>query len=106
MKESHQKVLKVKPPGDFCSLLGLFHLGGDTLLPESFKRKLTAIFSADVAGDSRLMGENEAETAKTSEAYNQVMFTCADASHVILKKQGFLLPVSGMRMPRIVQRVE
>ena len=28
--------------------------------PESFKRKLTAILSADVAGYSRLMGENEA----------------------------------------------
>jgi hypothetical protein len=32
--------------------------------PESFKRKLTAILSADVKGYSRLMGENEAETVK------------------------------------------
>ena len=31
---------------------------------EDFKRKLTAIFSADVAGCSRLMGEDEAATAK------------------------------------------
>ena len=32
---------------------------------ESFKRKLTAIMSADVKGYSRLMGENEAETVNT-----------------------------------------
>jgi class 3 adenylate cyclase len=34
------------------------------MAPESFKRKLTAILSADVKGYSRLMGENEAETVK------------------------------------------
>ena len=37
--------------------------------PESFKRKLTAILSADVKGYSRLMGENEAETVKTMERF-------------------------------------
>jgi adenylate cyclase len=42
---------------------------------QDFKRKLTAVFSADVAGYSRLMGENEAETVKTLEAYKQVMFS-------------------------------
>ena len=36
---------------------------------ESFKRKLTAILSADVKGYSRLMGENEAETVKTLTSY-------------------------------------
>jgi adenylate cyclase len=41
--------------------------------PESFKRKLTAILSADVAGYSRLMGENEAETVKTLTAYRKIM---------------------------------
>jgi adenylate cyclase len=41
--------------------------------PESFKRKLTAILSADVKGYSRLMGENEAETVKTLTAYRRVM---------------------------------
>jgi len=40
-----------------------------------FKRKLTAIFSADVAGYSRLMGDDEAATVKTLEAYKQVMFS-------------------------------
>jgi len=42
---------------------------------QDFKRKLTAIMSADVAGYSRLMGENEAATVKTLEAYKQVMFS-------------------------------
>jgi adenylate cyclase len=41
---------------------------------EEFKRKLTAVFSADVVGYSRLMGEDEAATVKTLEAYKQVMF--------------------------------
>ena len=40
-----------------------------------FKRKLTAVFSADVAGYSRLMGEDEAATVKTLEAYKQIMFS-------------------------------
>ena len=31
---------------------------------DQFKRKLTTIFSADVAGYSRLMGEDEAATVK------------------------------------------
>ena len=44
------------------------------MTPEEFKRKLTAVFSADVVGYSRLMGEDEAATVKTLEAYKQVMF--------------------------------
>jgi adenylate cyclase len=36
---------------------------------EKFKRKLTTIFSADVAGYSRLMQDDEAATVKTLEAY-------------------------------------
>jgi adenylate cyclase len=39
------------------------------------KRKLTAIFSADVAGYSRLMGEDEATTVKTLEDCKEVMFS-------------------------------
>jgi adenylate cyclase len=41
--------------------------------PESFKRKLTAILSADVKGYSRLMGENETETVRTLTAYRKIM---------------------------------
>ncbi len=39
----------------------------------SFKRKLTTIFSADVAGYSKLMGNDEAATVKTITAYRKVM---------------------------------
>jgi len=42
---------------------------------QDFKRKLTAVFSADVAGYSRLMGEDETATVKTLESYKQVMFS-------------------------------
>jgi adenylate cyclase len=49
------------------------HFGGDRMNTQDFKRKLTAVFSADVAGYSRLMGEDEAATVKTLEAYKQVM---------------------------------
>jgi adenylate cyclase len=42
---------------------------------QDFKRKLTAIFSADAAGYSRLMAEDEGATVKTLEAYKQVMFS-------------------------------
>ena len=40
---------------------------------EGYKRKLTAILSADVAGYSRLMGDDEAETVKTLTAYQKIM---------------------------------
>jgi len=40
---------------------------------EGFKRKLTTIFSADVEGYSRLMGEDEAGTVKTLTAYREIM---------------------------------
>ena len=42
---------------------------------QDFKRKLTAVFSADVAGYSRLMGEDEVATVKTLESYKQIMFS-------------------------------
>jgi adenylate cyclase len=42
---------------------------------EDFKRKLTAILSADVEGYSRLMGENEETTVRTLTAYREVMTT-------------------------------
>ena len=41
---------------------------------EGFKRKLTAIFSADVVGYSRLMGDDEAATVRTLNAYKEIMF--------------------------------
>ncbi|MFC1824191.1 adenylate/guanylate cyclase domain-containing protein [Thermodesulfobacteriota bacterium] len=40
---------------------------------EQFKRRLTAILSADVAGYSRLMGEDEESTVRTLTAYREVI---------------------------------
>jgi adenylate cyclase len=40
---------------------------------ESFKRKLTTVFSADVAGYSRLMAKDEAGTVKTLKAYRKIL---------------------------------
>jgi adenylate cyclase len=44
---------------------------------EGVKRKLTAIFSADAKGYSRLMGEDEAATVQTLKTYREIM-----ASHI------------------------
>lgn len=43
--------------------------------PEEFKRKLIAIFSADVQGYSRLMGEDEDVTIRTLTSYRELMST-------------------------------
>jgi len=40
---------------------------------EKFKRKLTAILSADVKGYSRLMSEDEEGTIRTLNAYPEVI---------------------------------
>ena len=45
---------------------------------EGFKRKLTAILSADVKGYSRLMGEDEVATVRTLTAYREVMTTLVE----------------------------
>ena len=43
------------------------------MTPEKFKRKLTAILSADVKGYSRLMGEDEEGTIRTLNTYMEVI---------------------------------
>ena len=40
---------------------------------EDFKRKLTAILSADFKGYSRLMGEDEETTVRTITTYREVI---------------------------------
>ena len=40
---------------------------------KSFKRKLTVIFSTDVVGYSRLMGEDEEATVRTITAYRKII---------------------------------
>jgi adenylate cyclase len=42
--------------------------------PKGFRRKLTAILNADVAGYSRLMQDDESATVKTLESYKQAFF--------------------------------
>ncbi len=42
---------------------------------EGFKRKLTAILSADVVGYSRLMADDEEATVRTLTTYREVMTT-------------------------------
>ena len=41
--------------------------------PECFKRKLTAILSADVEGYSRLMGEDEIRTIRTLKNHKHII---------------------------------
>ena len=40
---------------------------------ENYKRKLTAILSADVAGYSRLMGDDEAATVSTLKSHRKII---------------------------------
>ncbi|MBL7084058.1 MAG: tetratricopeptide repeat protein [Candidatus Aminicenantes bacterium] len=56
---------------------------------ESFKRKLTAILSADVEGYSRLMGEDEDATIRTLTSYRELMIT------LILKHRGRVVDSPG-----------
>jgi adenylate cyclase len=48
---------------------------GGAMTEKGFKRKLTAIFSADVEGYSRLMGDDEEATVRTLTSYREVMAT-------------------------------
>src|SRR5216684_6516452 len=55
----------------------------------SMERKLAAIFSADVKGYSRLMGEDEEATIRTLTAYREVMAT------LILQHRGRVVDAPG-----------
>ncbi len=56
---------------------------------EGFKRKLAAILSADVAGYSRLMGEDETATVRTLETYKRA------ASDLIQQHPGRVVDAPG-----------
>jgi len=56
---------------------------------KGFKRKLTAILSADVEGYSRLMGEDEEATVRTLTAYREVLTT------LVLQHNGKVLDSPG-----------
>jgi adenylate cyclase len=59
--------------GFLCSLGGFFVWGGDPMATGDVKRKLTAIFSADVEGYSRLMEEDELATIETLTSHKEIM---------------------------------
>jgi len=56
---------------------------------EKFRRKLTALLSADVVGYSRLMGEDEEATVRTLTAHRDMMST------LINKHQGRVVDSPG-----------
>jgi len=43
------------------------------MIEANFKRKLTAVFSADVVGYNRLMGEDELATVQTLTSHQETM---------------------------------
>ncbi len=53
---------------------------------KGFRRKLTAILSADVEGYSRLMGEDEDATIRTLTAYRELMSTLIQKHHGLRRK--------------------
>jgi adenylate cyclase len=59
------------------------------MAPEEFKRKLSAILSADVEGYSRLMGEDEDATIRTLTTYRELM------SKLIQKHRGRVVDSPG-----------
>jgi TolB-like protein/class 3 adenylate cyclase len=59
--------------GFVYSLGGFFVWGGDLMATDDVKRKLTAIFSADVEGYSRLMEEDELATVETLTSHKEIM---------------------------------
>ncbi|MEJ2091800.1 MAG: adenylate/guanylate cyclase domain-containing protein [Syntrophobacterales bacterium] len=71
---------------------------------EGFKRKLAAILSTDVAGYSRLMGEDEAATVRTLETYKGVI------SDLILQHRGRVVDAPGDNLlaefPSVVDAVQ
>ena len=52
-----------------------FTIKGDFMSKSKYKRKLTAILSADVVGYSRLMGDDEESTIQTLNTYRDIMTT-------------------------------
>ncbi len=48
------------------------------MAPDKYKRKMTTVLSADVAGYSRLVGEDEPAAVKTLEQYKKIMSELID----------------------------
>ena len=54
---------------------------GSSKTTSRIERRLSAVFSADVQGYSRLMGENEEATVRTLTAYREVLATSIGQHH-------------------------
>jgi len=52
---------------------------------ENYKRKLTAILSADVGGYSRLMGDDEVATVSTLKSHHNLISEKVQALMLLLK---------------------
>jgi adenylate cyclase len=76
----------------------------DLMNAEGYKRKFTAILSADVQGYSRLMGDNESETVSTLTAYREGI------TNLIQNYNGRVVDSPGdnilAEFPSVVQAVE
>jgi adenylate cyclase len=54
---------------------------GDAMTPQEFEQKLTAILSADVAGYSPLIGEDEGGTICSITVYRELIASLTDKHH-------------------------
>ena len=82
--------MNAKPPVDTSIRVGAFVLlGGAPMATEGFKRRLTAILSADVEGYSRLMREDEEATVRTITTYRTAM------THLIEQYRGRVVDSPG-----------
>jgi adenylate cyclase len=74
------------------------------MMPSSIERKLTTIFSADVVGYARLMGQDEGGTLATLKTYREVM------AGLIAGRRGRIVNTAGdsllAEFPSVVQAVE
>jgi adenylate cyclase len=83
-------VVKVKPPVEIYIRSGAFAFkGGEPMSTEEFKRRLTAILSADVQGYSRLMRDDEEATVRTITSYRTAM------THLIEQYRGRVVDSPG-----------
>ncbi|TES90060.1 MAG: hypothetical protein E3J94_05565 [Desulfobacteraceae bacterium] len=87
---------KKPPENDLQASEGFFYLlgrsciwGGTPVSTEQFRRKLTAILSADVKGYGLLMGDDEVATIRTLTVYRDVM------SNLIQRYQGRVVDSPG-----------
>ena len=89
-----------------CPSVVLIHSlrNDDAMPPQSFERRLTAILSADVAGYSRLMGQDDDGTVRTLTGHREMM------TSLINRKRGRVVDSPGdnllVEFPSVVHAVD